>query len=288
MFGAGISATIESKSSPTPSPVRALVHKNLSGSMLFSAPAAAIAVPSGSACSTSTFVRTGTIGRPSLRAAPYTPRVCACTPRTASIASTQPSTTRRVRATSLEKSECPGVSTMFRRWRRWGRLAAADFTVMPRRRSTGRVSSRDMFSREDARRRASASPPPPSPPGDPEWTYSWRREARDDFPWSTCAMMQKFRTRAGSKEVRGQRRGSRESGAAPSQSSFSRSDSTGRPFPPPKALPRLRNDGEFLLIYHLRDRRTAVHSGDFLREQGASRIPIALVDVARHKTVGEK
>jgi hypothetical protein len=63
---------------------------------------------------------------------------CACTPATASITSTAPSSTRSERSTSMVKSTWPGVSIRLIECSRQGSVVAAAVIVMPRSRSSGR------------------------------------------------------------------------------------------------------------------------------------------------------
>ena len=54
------------------------------------------------------------------------------TPPTASKTATAPSSTRRLRSTSIVKSTCPGVSMMLMRWLRQKQVVEAAVMVIPR------------------------------------------------------------------------------------------------------------------------------------------------------------
>ena len=62
---------------------------------------------------------------------------CGSTPDTPSNTTTAPSSTRRLRSTSMVKSTCPGVSIRWMSWLSQVKLVAAAVMVMPRSRSCG-------------------------------------------------------------------------------------------------------------------------------------------------------
>ncbi len=79
-------------------------------------------------------------GSPAARMARARRRVCGCTPSTAETTSTTPSSTRSDRSTSATKSAWPGVSIRLTlRVCSWNETTA-DLIVMPRARSSSRVS----------------------------------------------------------------------------------------------------------------------------------------------------
>ena len=67
-------------------------------------------------------------------------RVCACTPSTAEITSTAPSSTLSTRSTSAMKSGWPGVSIRLTVTSPTTNETTADLMVMPRARSSARLS----------------------------------------------------------------------------------------------------------------------------------------------------
>ncbi|CAM5270687.1 hypothetical protein SALBM311S_12554 [Streptomyces alboniger] len=67
-------------------------------------------------------------------------RVCAWTPSTAETTSTAPSRTPSTRSTSAMKSGCPGVSIRLTVTSSSAKETTADLMVIPRRRSSARVS----------------------------------------------------------------------------------------------------------------------------------------------------
>ncbi len=71
-------------------------------------------------------------GTPYLSAWRHTVSDCGSTPATESNTVTAPSSTRRLRSTSMVKSTWPGVSMMLMRWSRHWQVVAADVMVMPR------------------------------------------------------------------------------------------------------------------------------------------------------------
>jgi hypothetical protein len=79
-------------------------------------------------------------GTPYRSACRHTDSLCGSTPATASKTATAPSSTRRERSTSSEKSTCPGVSIRLSRWPAQSQLTAAAKMVMPRSRSWGSKS----------------------------------------------------------------------------------------------------------------------------------------------------
>ena len=80
------------------------------------------------------------VGSRNARSVFISARVCGCTPSTADITSTAPSSTPSARSTSATKSLCPGVS-MRLTWRSpTGNAATAERMVIPRRRSMSPVS----------------------------------------------------------------------------------------------------------------------------------------------------
>ena len=73
-----------------------------------------------------------TRGTPYRRIWRSTVRLCDCTPETAQITSTPPSSTRSARSTSTVKSTCPGVSMMLMHLSFQKHVVAALVMVMPR------------------------------------------------------------------------------------------------------------------------------------------------------------
>ena len=73
-----------------------------------------------------------------MRGTPYlspwrqTVSVCGSTPWLPSSTHTAPSSTRKLRSTSMVKSTCPGVSMMLRRLPSQKQVVAAEVMVMPR------------------------------------------------------------------------------------------------------------------------------------------------------------
>ncbi len=61
--------------------------------------------------------------------------LCGCTPATPSMMKIAPSSTRRLRFTSMLKSMWPGVSMMLMRWSFHSHVTAAEVMVIPRSRS---------------------------------------------------------------------------------------------------------------------------------------------------------
>ena len=82
------------------------------------------------------------VGMRSRRRARIRTRVCACTPSTADTTSTAPSSTPSTRSTSAMKSGWPGVSIRLTVTSPTANDTTADLIVMPRRRSSARVSVR--------------------------------------------------------------------------------------------------------------------------------------------------
>ena len=71
-------------------------------------------------------------GTPYLSAWRHTVSDCGSTPATESNTATAPSSTRRLRSTSIVKSTWPGVSMMLMRWSCQKQVVAAEVIVMPR------------------------------------------------------------------------------------------------------------------------------------------------------------
>jgi hypothetical protein len=84
-----------------------------------------------------TNISVGTLSRWSAR---ISSTVCGCTPSTAEITSTAPSSTPRTRSTSAMKSGCPGVSIRFTVTSPIANDATADLIVIPRCRSSSSES----------------------------------------------------------------------------------------------------------------------------------------------------
>jgi len=119
------------------------------------------------------------VGRPSRCSARISTRVCACTPSTAEITSTAPSSTVSVRSTSAMKSGWPGVSIRLTVRSSTANDTTADRIVMPRCRSRARVSVWVLPS--------STRPIVPMTPA-----ANSSRSVRLVLPASTCATIPRF------------------------------------------------------------------------------------------------
>ena len=178
--GAGISMTMWSSRSATPSPVLPDTRSTSLGLHPIS-PAISSACLSGSALGRSILLSTGMMARSWSMAMYRLDSVCASMPCVASTSNTAPSHAASARDTSYVKSTWPGVSIMPSVYsvpsKVHGTRTACDLMVMPR------SCSMSMRSRKRSRISRSGTMP-----------LSCRmRSATVDLPWSMCAMMQKFR-----------------------------------------------------------------------------------------------
>ena len=122
------------------------------------------------------------VGTPSRCSAPKSTRVCACTPSTAEITSTAPSSSASTRSTSAMKSGWPGVSIRLTVVSPMANETTAARMVMPRVRSSARVSVWVL----PASTLPTASMTPAS---------KSRRSVRLVLPASTCASIPRLRHR---------------------------------------------------------------------------------------------
>ncbi len=134
----------------------------------------------GSAPRRSILLMKMTVGMPSRRRVRISTRVCDCTPSTAEITSTAPSSTLSTRSTSAMKSGWPGVSMRLTVTSPMANDTTADLIVMPRCRSSASVSVWVLPS--------STRPIWPMTPAS-----NSSRSVRLVLPASTCARMPKFR-----------------------------------------------------------------------------------------------
>ena len=132
---------------------------------------------STSAAGKSTLLITGMIVKSCSKAKYTFASVCACIPCVASTTSTAVSTACKLRDTSYEKSTCPGVSIKFSVYPFHCIVTGASFIVIPFSRSSSIESSSCAFIS-----RFSTVP-----------VSSIILSAIVDFPWSICAIIQKFR-----------------------------------------------------------------------------------------------
>ena len=122
------------------------------------------------------------VGTPSRCSARMRIRDCGCTPSTADSTSTAPSSTPRTRSTSAMKSGWPGVSMTLTSTSPSGNPTTAALIVMPRRRSSARLSVRVVPASTDPGRSMT-----------PAWCRS--RSVRVVLPASTWARMPRLSER---------------------------------------------------------------------------------------------